>query len=398
MRRIWLSAVLLGVFPMSGKTQQQFQAHLRHRLVADDQVFLGAPLEDASAADVARFKPRLAAGSKVQTGTVELSSRVKILIALVTRVRESKCLYYNTTGVRTFGSRHRVCFCILAHSHSYADEAKIELPIHLGTYSSIPLIFRTSRPTDSSLPAKNPMLFYNSQVLVEGSASINGKAVPLAYRLNLSDGSVDVTGTTYMDEDGDGVLHPTRERKLGTETAPIFHIGDQFVSTKAIDVAAHRAVLISHPASDYHRDDYAKGATLPDFQFTTFDGDVRSLSSVKGRLVLIDFWASWCQPCIQDFPHLKAVYNEFHAKGFDIIGIDGDRKDPEKAAAAVAKFGIKWPQSRYNDNLIQERFQVLSWPTFILLDEKRRVVSSESSELFGEKLRHAVEAALTQEP
>jgi hypothetical protein len=99
-----------------------------------------------------------------------------------------------------------------------------------------------------------------------------------------------------------------------------------------------------------------------------------------------------------ELPNLKAVYDEFHAKGFEIVGIDGDANSPGKAVAAIAKLGIEWPEGRYDKDLVEERFRVLTWPTLILVDERRRVVTSDTSDLSGNKLRHAVEAVLAQNP
>ena len=383
---------------MVGITQQQFKVKLRSDLVADDQSFVAVPLQDAIPRDMARFKPSLDGRSHVQTGVIALGPSIKISVALVKMTEAKKCLYYDPAGSGTFAPNQRVCFQGVTNRGNYADEAKVELPIRIGPYSKIPLVLHTLRPEDPAKPASVPLLFYSSQILVEGMASIDGRKVPLAYRLDLSRGSVDPFGATIMDEDGDGLLDRSRERKVGNKTSPMFHVGNHFVSTKSVDLPAHRAVLISHDASEYLQFDYGKGSTLPDFRFTTFDGEAKSISSLKGRAILIDFWATWCQPCMTELPNLKAVYDEFHAKGFEIVGIDGDANSPGKAVAAIAKLGIEWPEGRYDKDLVEERFRVLTWPTLILVDERRRVVTSDTSDLSGNKLRHAVEAVLAQNP
>lgn len=397
-RRVCLLAIVVGFFPMVGITQQQFQVKLRGALVADDQSFVAVPLQDATPSDMAKFKPSLDRQPHVQTGVIALGPSIKISAALVKMTETKKCLYYDPAGSGTFAPNQRVCFEVVTNQGNYADEARVELPIHIGPYSKIPLILHTLRPEDPRNPVSIPLLFYSSQILIEGMASIDGRDVPLAYRLNLSRGSVDPVGATMMDEDGDGLLDRNRERKVGTNTPPMFHLGNRFVSTKSVDLPARRAVLISHDASEYVQFDYGKGSTLPDFRFTTFDGKTKSISSLEGRAILIDFWATWCQPCITELPNLKAVYGEFHAKGFEIVGIDGDADSPEKAVAAIAKLGIEWPEGRYDKELVEERFRVLTWPTLILVDERRRVVTSDSLELSGNELRHAVETVLAQNP
>ena len=68
------------------------------------------------------------------------------------------------------------------------------------------------------------------------------------------------------------------------------------------------------------------GKPAPDFTLKTDKGGEFSLSSLKGKYVLIDFWASWCKPCRASFPHLKELYKKYHDKGFEIVGITNDTK------------------------------------------------------------------------
>jgi hypothetical protein len=173
---------------MVGITQQQFQVKLRSNLVADDQSFVAVPLQDAIPRDMARFKPSLDGRSHVQTGVIALGPSIKISVALVKLTEAKKCLYYDPAGSGTFAPNQRVCFQGVTNRGNYADEAKVELPIRIGPYSKIPLILHTLRPEDPAKPVSVPLLFYSSQILVEGMASIDGRKVPLAYRLNLSRG------------------------------------------------------------------------------------------------------------------------------------------------------------------------------------------------------------------
>jgi peroxiredoxin len=67
------------------------------------------------------------------------------------------------------------------------------------------------------------------------------------------------------------------------------------------------------------------GKQAPDFTLKTVEGKELSLSDLRGKIVLIDFWASWCKPCRASFPHMKDLYQKYHSKGFEILGVTNDK-------------------------------------------------------------------------
>lgn len=106
--------------------------------------------------------------------------------------------------------------------------------------------------------------------------------------------------------------------------------------------------------------------------FTAVDGREVDLAKLKGKVVLIDFWATWCGPCIAELPNVKAAYKELHGQGFEILGISLD--DDEKALKRfVAKEEMTWPQ--YFDGLgwknkISSAHGINSIPAMYLVDKK----------------------------
>ena len=109
-----------------------------------------------------------------------------------------------------------------------------------------------------------------------------------------------------------------------------------------------------------------------ELKFTALDGRRVDLKELKGKVVLIDFWATWCPPCVQEMPHLKKVYEKYHPRGFEIIGmsIDEDRKALEKF---VAKQKIAWPQ-RFEGQPWEKspaaEFGLMSIPSVFLVDKE----------------------------
>jgi peroxiredoxin len=83
------------------------------------------------------------------------------------------------------------------------------------------------------------------------------------------------------------------------------------------------------------------GQPAPEITLASPDGKSVSLSSLRGKYVLIDFWASWCGPCRQENPNVVKMYNKFKGKNFEIFGVSLDR-EKEKWTQAIAQDGLSW--------------------------------------------------------
>ena len=112
------------------------------------------------------------------------------------------------------------------------------------------------------------------------------------------------------------------------------------------------------------------GNPFPALTFTAFDGRAIDLAALKGQVVLVDVWASWCKPCQRETPNLVATYGKYRDQGFEIVGINLDR-DQAKFEKYLADNGVTWPQ--YFDGLgwrnkIAQQLGVHGAPASFLID------------------------------
>ena len=136
------------------------------------------------------------------------------------------------------------------------------------------------------------------------------------------------------------------------------------------------------------------GKPFPIIKGRLIDGASFSLSQWRGKVVLIDFWATWCPPCVREMPNLKTVYQAHKANGFEIIAVslDNDKATLQKGIAALA---IPWPQLFDGggwQNAIAQQCVVNSIPTTFLIGKDGALVAAD---LHGEELGEAVKKALS---
>lgn len=135
----------------------------------------------------------------------------------------------------------------------------------------------------------------------------------------------------------------------------------------------------------------AEGQKFTDFTMDTPEGTEVRLSDYvgKGKLVLIDFWASWCGPCRNSNPTLVALYNDYKDKGFEIVGVSLD-KSKEDWIEAIKEDGITWPQMSdlmRNPGEIAQIYAINSIPHTILVDGEGTIIARG---LHGDQIREKV--------
>jgi len=135
------------------------------------------------------------------------------------------------------------------------------------------------------------------------------------------------------------------------------------------------------------------GSPLPDLTVQTLDGRGIPLRSLAGTVVLIDFWATWCRPCVKELPNLQALYSEHSREGFEIVGLSLDA-DRETVAKYVDEKAIAWPVCHLEggwQSTVVGQYGVNALPELWLYDRSGVL---RHYNLRGEELRRAVEELL----
>jgi thiol-disulfide isomerase/thioredoxin len=160
----------------------------------------------------------------------------------------------------------------------------------------------------------------------------------------------------------------------------------------AIEIEAAEA---KQAAAEKVRKSLVKGARFPDFDEKDIMGSPLSVANYKGKIVLIDFWATWCVPCRIQLPYVLATYQKYHDKGFEIIGVSLDFA-PQVMLEFTKQNNMPWQQ--YFDgqgwgNKLVQNYAVEQIPTTFLLDRKGRIIATD---LRGDDLEKAVGKAVAK--
>lgn len=135
------------------------------------------------------------------------------------------------------------------------------------------------------------------------------------------------------------------------------------------------AVAVFAPAWSLGAQKPSPGDQVSDFTFTDFGGKQHRLSDYSGRYVLLDFWATWCGPCVKEVPTLKQAEELYRGRRLEILGMNSDEKI-EKARKFLKEKQVSWPQSapQSTKRIVDGELKVKWYPTMILLSPQHKIV------------------------
>lgn len=135
-----------------------------------------------------------------------------------------------------------------------------------------------------------------------------------------------------------------------------------------------------------------EGSTINDIVLADANGKMVNLESLRGKIVLVDFWASWCRPCRMEIPNLKKTYEKYHDAGFDIFSVSVDN-EYSAWKKALEQEQMPWTNVRDDKKIYSNMFNVSSIPFTILIDREGKIIAKG---LRGNDLNLAVNRALSK--
>ena len=130
--------------------------------------------------------------------------------------------------------------------------------------------------------------------------------------------------------------------------------------------------LVGLPAFDV----WSMGARVPtvgmqaeDFSLYDLEGKSQSLSQYRGKIVLVNFWATWCKPCTTEMPAMQKIYDKLRDKGFVVLAVN-ELEDDAKVREHIKQYGYTFPVLMDRDNKVANQFGVFGLPVSVFIDEK----------------------------
>ena len=142
--------------------------------------------------------------------------------------------------------------------------------------------------------------------------------------------------------------------------------------------------------------EFIQGDPATAFEGKNLDGaTVKFPEDFKGKVVMIDFWATWCGPCMAEVPHIADAYKKFSGEGLEVLGVTIDKKgDASKVKQTISNKSMSWVHIHDADSAIAKIYKVTSIPRALLVDGDTGLILAEGNSLRGKQLEETIEKAI----
>lgn len=114
-----------------------------------------------------------------------------------------------------------------------------------------------------------------------------------------------------------------------------------------------------------------EGFPAPDFTLPSLQGDEVTLSALRGQVVIINLWTSWCPPCREEMPAIEQIYGQYRDRGLEVLAVNSTFQDDESAAATFVKeLGLTFPVLLDRDGAVSRRYQLQALPTTFFVNRR----------------------------
>ncbi len=257
-------------------------------------------------------------------------------------------------------------------------------------------------PSSLSFTLQGSDLTYNREYARVGTLNINGRA----YRVALVDQTVNGKFNEFQHDDGDParvtlMIDKNNDGRFDPKTeafdaAKPFRLAGASYEVSAIDVRGLSLALrkSGKNTSTITAADLKVGTDVLDFEARTMDGrTVHFPDDFRGKLVLLDFWATWCVPCVEEVPNIVAAYNQYHPNGFEILGVSLDQANKSRVIQEfMAQAGMTWTQIYDGSGKAEtaQLYDVKTIPHAILVDGNTGKIVAMGNELRGQGLQRSI--------
>lgn len=271
-------------------------------------------------------------------------------------------------------------------------DATIPVRYHDGPELELSITFRTYGKVCRDLHAIEPAIVYWSTYYRTGDVRFGEETYAVAVKDQNADGRFDTQRTAarrwgdrvYIDLNRDGLFQPRGE---GYEINAPFEVDGRVYEVKGISPSGDW-IDIGPTTREFTPDALRVGQMAPDFDIP----GVGPLSSLRGRVVLIDFWATWCVPCLAEMPNVVATHERFRSRGFEVVGVSIDReRDAARMHEVAREYAMDWPEVHDHTQAIARQYHVTSIPATFLVGPDGTI---RAMGLRDEGLRSGVERAI----